>query len=84
MSLAPMFFDFSRTVLNYRFETALFDEVTSEATGRALRVSSEPLAVAEELPAAPPVDARGGTMKPDRITEDHCSEGDNAGYRVPE
>ena len=51
---------------------------------RALRVRSEPLTVAEELPAAPPVDARSGPPEPHRVTEYYRAEGDDARYRIPE
>jgi hypothetical protein len=61
---------------------ALFDEIVRDGRRRAPCVLGEFAAVAKQLPAAPPVDARGGATEPERVAIDDCAEGDDARDRV--
>src|SRR5947209_2647636 len=62
----------------------LLDQIVRNRLCRARRVGQKFFALAEELPAAPPVDARRGTPQPQRIAIDQCAEGHDARHRVAE
>ena len=65
-------------------DETLLDQVMGSGFCGALRVCKKPLAVAEELAAAPPVESGSRALEPLGVTEGHRSEGDYACYGITE